>query len=94
LANAKKRSINRKNFDEITGGGDTKYATNDKQLLKSIKRNDKSFKIPRALAKKYPTLRKELTQILGGYVNYELGQTALRMGIDFPEHISAKELTT
>jgi hypothetical protein len=91
-ASAKKRTLTRKNFESITSNPSAKMASGDKALNKYMKKNVKGTTIPKGIVKKFPGLRKELEKILSGYTNYELGQTSLKIGNDFPEGIAPKEL--
>jgi hypothetical protein len=55
------------------------------QVVKAIKAKEPGFKLPRGIAGQYGRLRRELVQLLNGQNNVELANTALGVGIDFPE---------
>lgn len=94
-ANAKAANINRKrfglsSFNEIYDR--SKNISKDSTLMKSIKSTDRSFKADKGVKNALPGLRKELTKLLSGYTDMMLIETALSMGIDFPQGTKPKDI--
>jgi hypothetical protein len=86
-------SFSTRNFEDIYNvARDTR---NNRGIERAIRQYDNSFRIPRRVLREFPTLRRELAQVIPEiYDRVEMAGLAHRMSIEFNDGISQRDLVT
>jgi hypothetical protein len=80
-----------KSFEDVYNMA--KDTRNNRGIERAVRQYDNSFRIPRRVMREFPTLRRELQQVIPEiYDRVEMAGLAHRMGIEFEDNIRQRDL--